>query len=339
MTATQTAPTTPKTAAKPAATNLSPTAGERRDYASQLRQLTIACRVRRDKLGVRKAMSREQLKDVATYFDADSKALSAAKRLLDTRDPAFRAVVRVMSQAVSYWKAMTAPYPEPGTRLIRKDLVEMFNTRMKQYQDELEPAAEALQAKYGELRERAREQLGNLFNPADYPARIDLEFGIHWDFPSIEPPEYLKQLHPQLYAHECERIKGRFEEAVRLTEQALLTKLHEMVAHLSERLSGDVDGKSKVFRDSAIANLNGFFEQFRTLNLGSNVDMQRLVDQAQNLVKGVSAEDLRGSNDLRSKVADGLSAIGKELDGMMINKPGRKIDLEDETELFPEGKP
>src|SRR5438309_658023 len=112
-----------------------------------------------------------------------------------------------------------------------------------------------------------------------------------WDYPNIEPPAYLKQIHPKLYEDECARIQARFEEAVRLTEQALMTKLHELVAHLAERLSGDADGKPKKFKDSSIENLNSFFEEFRRLDVGSSGELQRLVDQAQQAVQGIKPDD------------------------------------------------
>jgi hypothetical protein len=48
-----------------------------------------------------------------------------------------------------------------------------------------------------------------------------------------------------------------------------------LVAHLTERLSGDEDGKPKVFRGSAVANLTEFFERLRHLNVGSNEQLIR----------------------------------------------------------------
>ena len=56
----------------------------------------------------------------AETFGAESPFLSAAKRLLDTRDPAFRAVTAVKNQAVAYFKGSSLPYPEPGIRLVRQ---------------------------------------------------------------------------------------------------------------------------------------------------------------------------------------------------------------------------
>jgi len=53
-------------------------------------------------------------------------------------------------------------------------------------------------------------------------------------------------------------VAARFEEAVRLAEQAFASELADLVDHLAERLSPGADGRPKVFRDSAIANFSEF---------------------------------------------------------------------------------
>ena len=55
---------------------------------------------------------------------------------------------------------------------------------------------------YGELKAAARRRLGQLFDPADYPRALHGLFGVDWDFPSVEPPDYLLQLSPALYEQE-----------------------------------------------------------------------------------------------------------------------------------------
>ena len=60
--------------------------------------------------------------------------------------------------------------------------------------------------------------------PADYPQEIRGLFAVAWDFLSVEPPDYLLQLSPELYAQEQQRVAQRFEEAVRLAEQAFVSE-------------------------------------------------------------------------------------------------------------------
>src|SRR5207248_9619932 len=100
---------------------------------------------------------------------------------------------------VASWKGMSVPYPEPGIRLIKQDDIGSFNGRMTQYRDELTEAAAFLDRHFEQLKDAARERLGSLFNPADYPPTLQGLFAVEWEFPSVEPPEYLLRLNPTLY--------------------------------------------------------------------------------------------------------------------------------------------
>ena len=151
---------------------------------------------------------------------------------------------------------------------------------------ELNEAVEKLDDHYGELRRSARKRLGSLFNLSDYPESLRGLFAVSWDYPSIEAPDYLRQLHPQLFEQEQARIQARFEEAVRLAEEAFIDELSKLVSHLTERLAGQEDGKPKIFRDSAVENLTEFFQRFRTLNVRSNEQLDELVASAQRVVRG-----------------------------------------------------
>ena len=57
-----------------------------------------------------------------------------------------------------------------------------------------------------------------MFNVADYPDTLVGLFQVEHDFPSVEPPEYLRQLSPELYRQEQARVQERFSEAVRLAD-------------------------------------------------------------------------------------------------------------------------
>src|SRR5690606_30836659 len=127
---------------------------------------------------------------------------------------------------------------EPGIRLIRRRDIEAFDRQMTALQGELSQAVRELNDHYDQLRHNAREQLGRLYNPEDYPASLEGLFEMTWDWPSVEPPDYLRQLNPELYEQEAARVRQRFEEAVQLAEQAFLEELSRLVSHLTERLSG-----------------------------------------------------------------------------------------------------
>ena len=293
--------------------------------SQRLRTTMAAVRLAFTWFGTRKTLTAEQKARAADAFDAEGSFLSAGKKLLDTRHPAYKTLTAVRGRIASYWRGVSLPFPEPGIRLIRQDDIAGLNVALTSLKAELAEAVEELDERYDELRTAARERLGRLYNSGDYPESLQGLFQVEWDFPSVEPPNYLRQLSPELYRQESQRVAARFDEAVRLAEEAFTSELAKLVSHLSERLSGQEDGKPKVFRDSAIENLREFFQRFRSLNVGSSDQLDGLVTQAQQVVSGIEPQTLRTNVVLRQEVATQLAAVGSVLDGLMVDRPRRNI--------------
>jgi len=133
------------------------------------------------------------------------------------------------------------------------------------------------------------------------------------------------RLSPDVYRQEQERVAQRFEEAVRLAEEAFVAEFARLVSHLTERLAGGADGERRVFRDSVVGNLGEFFSRFQDLNVRSNQDLDRLVERAQELVRGVTPQDLRDDAGLRRHVAAEMAVVQSQLEGLTVERPRRRI--------------
>ncbi|WP_339749674.1 hypothetical protein [uncultured Rubinisphaera sp.] len=293
--------------------------------SDRLRSTMAAARLSFTWLGVRKSLTSAQKNQAADSFGAEGKFLSAGKKLLDTSHPAFKAVTAIRGRTTAYWKGVSLPFPESGIRLIRQDTIAAFDQQLAEFREDLDDAVLELNRHYDELRQTARGRLGDLFNVSDYPDSLIGMFAIEHDYPSVEPPNYLQQLSPELYEQECIRVQSRFDEAVQLAEQAFLDELTKLVEHVTDRLRGDQDGKPKVFRDSAITNLNEFFERFRNLNVRSNDQLDALVVRAQQIVGGVEPQQLRDSGLLRQQIVTQLAGVQSSLDGLLVDRPRRNI--------------
>jgi hypothetical protein len=291
----------------------------------RLRATMAAIRLSFTWFGTRKTLTPQQKAQAADTFGAEGEFLSAGKKLIDTKHPDFKAVTSVRGRIVSYWRGISLPYPEPGIRLIRQDDIASVNLQLKTVKADLEDAVDHLDRHFASLKSTARERLGSLYNPADYPDSLRGLFDVTWDFPSVEPPGYLQQLSPELYEQECRRVAAQFDEAVQLAEQAFLHELSQLVSHLTERLSGTEDGKPKVFRDSVVENLTEFFGRFRRLNIRSNDQLDEIVDQAQRVVRGVEPQALRDNVNLRNRVTSQLSGVQSVVDGLLVDRPRRNI--------------
>jgi hypothetical protein len=121
-------------------------------------------------------------------------------------------------------------------------------------------------------------------------------------------------------------VAARFDEAVELAERAFTEEFARLVEHLTGRITGaGEDGQPRVFRDSAVGNLSDFFARFRELNVRSNEQLDEFVEMARRAVRGVGAQDLRDSQPLRQRVAGQLAQVQSALDGMLVERPRRRI--------------
>ncbi len=316
--------TASRTITQPTNTN-SPTTQLERSAAQRLRTTMAAVKLSFTWLGVRKTLAPEQRTTAARAFHADRELLSASKLILDTKNPAYRAVASVRSEASSYWRTVTLPFPEAGIRLLPQNSLGMFASTMQTYRERLQEAARELAAQYDQIKSEAERRLGTLFNASDYPATLEGLFDMEWSVVPIEPPQYLVALSPEVYQAEQARVRERFESAVALTEQAFATELQRLTAHLAERLTGLHDGQPKVFRDSAVENLRDFFDRFRQLNIRSSSDLDALVEQAQQVISGIEPQQLRDSVRLRSMVANDFGRIEAAVGDLLIDRPRRNI--------------
>jgi hypothetical protein len=293
--------------------------------AQRLRRTAAAVRVHFTWWGVHRTLTAQQKEEVGLAYAADARLLTAGKRLLDTRHEAFRRLTSIRTRTIHYWRGVSLPYVEAGVRLIRQWDIESFVHTVEGLRDELRQAEAELNAAYDDIKADARRRLGRLFCPSDYPPEVRGLFAVDWDFPSVDPPNYLMRIAPEVYEQERQRVAAHFDEAVRLAEQAFAAEFARLLSHLTERLSSGENGARKIFRDSAVGNLRDFFSRFEQMNVRSNADLDRLVEQARQLVGGVTPQRLRDEADLREEIATQMTQVQEQVEALLIDAPRRRI--------------
>lgn len=299
--------------------------------AQEMRSTMGAVRLSFSWLGTQRRLDNRHARMAADTFQADAERVRASKILINTKHPAYRAATIIKSQAQAYLRGISLPYPQPGVRLVRRDDIEAFEAQMATFRARLSEAVDNLRDHYEALKADARERLGELYNPADYPTTLDNVFTLSWEYPSVEPPKYLLRFNPELYAQEQARIQQRFEQAVVLAENAFAERLQELVAHLLDKLNDSADGQPKTFQKSTIENFREFYASFKRMNVRGNTELEALISRANDLVSGVNVSSLRLRKNAASREA--LSAqmgeVATALDNLMQNAPRRRIMLED----------
>jgi hypothetical protein len=133
-----------------------PTTQLERSAAQRLRTTMAAVRLAFTWLRVRKTLAPEQRTTAARAFHADRELLSASKLILDTKNPTYRAVAAVRSEASSYWRTVTLPFPEAGIRLLPQNSLGIFANTMQTYRERLQEAARKLAGQYDTIKSGAQ---------------------------------------------------------------------------------------------------------------------------------------------------------------------------------------
>lgn len=86
----------------------------------------------------------------------------------------------------------------------------------------------------------------------------------------------------------------------------------------------------KTFKASTVTHLTDFFERFKQLNIGSNEQLDRLVDEAKATVSGVDAGQLKQADQQgRDALRMPLEQVASRLEELLVDKPKRRITLDD----------
>ncbi len=209
---------------------------------------------------------------------------------------------------------------------MRTDRVSEFEYSLDEIRNELRNALIAFQHEFWEIKQKAREDLGDLYNPDDYPSSVVDLFKIGHEYMEVVPAQHLMQLHPEIYQREQLRIKQRFEEAVIMAESAFIEELNGLLEHCIERLTdADASGKHKKFNDSLIGNFREFVDKFASLDIGSNEQLSNVVTKLRAVTSCVEPEMLRQHKSFRDGFRDHMETVKQAVSAMIIDRPRRRF--------------
>jgi len=142
-------------------------------------------------------------------------------------------------------------------------------------------------------------------------------------------PDQLRGISQEVWEQEREKAAQRMAEASAEIQLVLRESMAKLVQHMAERLQDGADGKALRFKESTVANLVEFLQNFEFRNVTDDHELQQIVTQARNLLEGVGADDLRTTGDLRTKVQQGMANLASALDTMTTRTGGRKFRFEE----------
>jgi len=312
------------------APNGATTAEPRLDKATVLLSLTITSPGKRRK---------GRLDQIET--DADRDMLSLSKELFDSEE--LKAIETLNGQLRQwiYKKALQVPSLfRAGVYVLPVAMVEDVDQRLQSHQVQLSDLAALFASAYPGLVAAARARLRSQFNPADYPqaqispdgavyvdqSAVQRLFRIEWRYVTLGAPDALQGISRDVWEREKAKTAAAWRQASDEIRDLLRAGFAELVEHMAERLTPGDDGKPKVFRDSLVANMAEYLETFPLRNVTNDSELAGLVDQAREMLQGVSPKDLRSNEALRDATARNMAEIKAALDAAATTRT-RRYDL------------
>ena len=298
------------------------------DLGDKLKEVTSGCRLEVSAFTCMRKMTPEQRQRMANAFSADVGSVTGGREIINRRLPVVKPLFSAISKARLLWRDHTIKY-EDGVRLIRTDRIAWMNAQIGACQQEARAAAEDVHAAWETVKEDAKTRLQDLYNELDYAFDVRNAFGMTISYPAIEPDSRLKTIAPELYEAERKKIAASFEEAAIVAEEGLRSEFQELLSGLMEKLSDQEseDGKKRHVKQQGIDALVSFAERFKSMAIGSNAELEGLVEQAKALAGNTTVKGLREGT-AKQEFKQSLQEVSALMDAFIEKSPIRKFDLD-----------
>lgn len=260
--------------------------------------------------------ARKQDKKVSAEVEANHGAHDAGrynKLLVDKvhLDP----LTSFAGQIRQYHYKMTAPWMDNGARLLPSKLsMEYFAEIRKLKQDYQNLVSNFIQLYNTQLVQAARQRLGTMYNPDDYPAGSDLfaKFGVDVD---IQPIPDGQDFRVDVGDAERQRIAQDIADKVAARTAAAQrdawARIREAVSAIESRLSAP---KGRIY-DTLISNAEALVRVLPGLNVANDPRMDQVCSEVTSRLI-IDPQRLRDSVSSRKRVAE----AAREILGMMPNE-------------------
>ena len=245
--------------------------------------------------------------------DADADFLSVHKSLVSKE--CLKPIESIRNLAKGWVANRSLPFTVTGVLFIPKDMIDVVDEKLREHQEQFYARVNDFVEDYDTFTRQAKDKLGELYNPTDYPKDIRRKFSFEWNFFVMAAPDRMSILSPEIYAREKENFQATMDEFEQTAMQALRKNFGEMISRIADRLSGE---KKKTFKDTTITNLRQFISDFRAMNITDDKDLENLVARADEcLGTKVTPEDLRTDDSMRLGLAGKMSFIEHEVNKLV----------------------
>ena len=270
--------------------------------------------------------------EIATLHRASVNAGRYNKLLLPKT--ALEEIQKIAQEARQEHYFMTLPWGDDGYRVLPAAAYMDHTEKMRMYANRFGPAVDALVSKFEEFVAQAKNQLGTMFQPSDYPgiredrekltmpapnelrAKFSFETKV---MPLPDAADFRVSLGDEEKMRIQRQITATVEASLQVASRDLWQRLFDAVSHLAERLKAykvTTEGVEHPFRDSVVTNLVKIVDILPKLNVTGDPALETLASEVR-VALLVDPKELRTSDAARVETARAAEAIAQRMAGYM----------------------
>lgn len=276
----------------------------------------------------RKRKVRAGAAKMAEAIGAEQKRLSHTAKLYSGE--AFSRITAAQSYAKAglLRLAIQIPLDIRGAYVLPRALLDRAEKLLTEARDDREKLRDAfIKDEYAAERERSEKELGDEFDPSDYPPVNILrdQFTMSWRYFALDVPEELPK---KVRDREMKKLQAEIKQVGDDCRLALRDGLSKFVGHLVERLTPDADGKPKRMESTTVTNLREFLDTVALRDITGDADLQKLATQAKKVLGDADAGRIKDSKSLSAKIRSGLEVVSKQVETLIRVEGGRRFNFD-----------
>ena len=202
--------------------------------------------------------------------------------------------------------AQTLPWNDGGDRLLPSVLFAGYTTQIRKFKSEFEALVRSLVAAYPAEVQAARNRLGTMYDPADYPEAHELyeRFDIAVEF--IPVPD-AKDFRVDVAKEAADEIRTQITASVNARQAEAVKDCYRRVRDVVSKLYDRLSVENAVFKDSLVSNARDLMAVLPGLNITQDPELVMLHEEINALL--VDPYTLRNDPTARKATADAADAI------------------------------
>lgn len=226
------------------------------------------------------------------------------KRLIDKAHLA--SIAKVAGELRKYHYGRTLPWTDKGQRLLPSALFMEYRQGVSDLKNKFNLAVDGFAKLYPQLVQDARQRLGSMYQPEDYPQPWEVSdmFGIHVEFMPVPDAENFRV---SVAKEDLDEIKANITASIAQRQSKAVQDCHGRVREVVGRIAEQCGREDGRIHDSLIGSASDLASILHGLNITSDPLLTELETDLKDLIVPVGV--LRTSPTARRRVADKALAL------------------------------